>query len=82
MSTVIDINKTLVDSYLSLLDNLTAAGKLDLISKLTDSIKSDISGKKNLFKKSFGAFASEESAEELIEEIRLSRTSTREIESF
>lgn len=82
MNTVVDINTTLIDGYLRLLDNLTPASKLDLISKLTGSIKSDISGKKNLFKKSFGAFKTEQSAEELIEEIRLSRTSTREIESF
>ena len=82
MSTATDINATIIDGYLRLLDNLTPSSKLDLISKLTTSIKSDISNKKKSFKKAFGAFQSNQTAEELIEEIRSSRISTRQIESF
>ena len=77
-----EINTIIVDGYVGLLDNLSTNNKLDLISKLTDSIKSDLIEKKSSFKKSFGAFESKKSAEEIIEEIRDSRVSTRQIESF
>ena len=79
---IAEINTIIVDGYVGLLDNLSTNNKLDLISKLTDSIKSDLVEKKSSFKKSFGAFESKKSAEEIIEEIRDSRVSTRQIESF
>ena len=77
-----EINTTIIDGYVGLLDNLSTNNKLDLISKLTNSIKSDLTNKKSTFKKAFGAFESNKSAEEIIEEIRNSRVSTRQIESF
>jgi len=77
-----EINTTLVDGYIGLLDNLSAHNKLDLISKLSASVKIDLTNKKSSFKKSFGAFDTSKSAEEIIEEIRSSRVSTRQIESF
>ncbi len=77
-----DINTTIIDGYLQLLDNLSPSSKLDLISKLTASVKSDITNKKTSFKKAFGAFQSEKSADEIINEIRTSRTFTREIEKI
>jgi hypothetical protein len=78
----VDINTTLIDGYLKLLDNLSPNNKLDLISRLSTSIKTDLSDKKNLFKKAFGAFEPEESADEIIQQIRDSRTFNRQIESF
>lgn len=77
-----EINTTIVDGYVELLDNLSTNSKLDLISKLTNSVKTDLTNKKSSFKKAFGAFESKKSAEEIIEEIRNSRVSTRQIESF
>ena len=77
-----EINTTLVDGYLGLLDNLSTNNKLELITKLTASVKTDLSNKKSSFKKAFGAFDSKKSAEEIIDEIRNSRVSTRQIESF
>jgi len=77
-----EINTTIVDGYVELLDNLNTNSKLDLISKLTNSVKADLTNKKSSFKKAFGAFDSKKSAEEIIEEIRNSRVSTRQIESF
>ncbi len=77
-----EINTTIVDGYVVLLDNLSTDNKLDLISRLTASIKSDLTEKKSLFKKAFGAFDSEKSAEEIIEQILESRVSTRQIEPF
>lgn len=79
---IAEINTIIVDGYVGLLDNLSTNNKLDLISKLTDSVKSDLIEKKSSFKKSFGAFESKKSAEEIIEEILDSRVSTRQIESF
>lgn len=77
-----EVNATLVEGYVGLLENLSANNKLDLIAKLTDSLKSDLIDKKSNFKKAFGAFDSKKSAEEMIEDIRNSRVSTRQIESF
>ena len=77
-----ETDTTIVDGYVGLLDNLSANNKLDLIAKLTASVKTDLTNKKSSFKKAFGAFDSEKSAEEIIEEIRNSRVATRQIESF
>ena len=77
-----EINTTIVYGYFNLLDNLSPSNKLDLISKLTASVKSDRAKKKSSFKKSVGAFVSKKSAEEIIGELRNSRVSTRQIESF
>ncbi len=77
-----NMDTTLIDGYLQMLDNLSPSNKLDLISKLTTSIKSDITDKKSSFKEAFGAFESEKTAEEIINEIRNSRTFTRQIEEL
>ncbi len=76
------IDTVLIEGYLQLLDNLSPSNKLDLISRLTTSIKSDITDKKSSFQEAFGAFESEKSAEEIIEEIRGSRVFTRQIEEL
>ena len=79
---IAEINTTIVDGYVGLLENLSTNNKLDLISKLTASVKIDLTNKKSSFKKAFGAFDSKKSAEEIIEEIRNSRISFRQIEPF
>ena len=78
----IDINTTLIDGYIELLDNLSPSNKLDLISKLTLSVKTDITSKKKSFYKAFGAWDSKQSANEIISTIRSSRNTNRSIESF
>lgn len=77
-----DSNITIIEGYFRLLGNLSPSNKLDLISKLTDSIKSDLTDKKSSFKKSFGAFESDKDADQIINEIRNSRTFTRQIEDI
>jgi hypothetical protein len=77
-----EVNTTIVDGYVGLLDNLSTNNKLDLISRLSASVKTDLTNKKSSFKKAFGAFDSKKTAEEIIDEIRSSRISTRQIESF
>jgi hypothetical protein len=75
-------NITIIDGYVGLLSNLSLRDKLDLISKLTVSAKTDLTRKESSFKKAFGAFKSEKTAEEIIDEIRSSRMFNRQIEPF
>jgi len=77
-----DSNMTIIEGYFRLFENLTPSNKLDLISKLTDSIKSDLINKKSSFKNSFGAFESDKDADQIINDIRNSRTFTRQIEDI
>lgn len=77
-----ETNSTIVDGYVGLLDNLSPSDKLDLISRLTASVKTDLTKDKSSFKKAFGAFESRKSAEEIIDEIRGSRILKRQIEPF
>ena len=76
------INTSTIDGYLNLLGNLSTNYKLDLIAKLSNSIKADLTTKKSSFKKSFGAFETKKSAEQIIEEIKDSRLFNRKTESF
>jgi hypothetical protein len=76
------INNNIIDSYLALLKNLSPGAKLDLISRLTQSLKSDIKPDVNQFASSFGAWQGSESAEEIIARIRNSRTFNRQIEEL
>ena len=77
-----EINTKLIDSYLSLLKNMSPQNKLDLISKLTNNVKTDIAQEKTEFYKAFGGWDKNESAEEVIETIKESRTFNRTIEEF
>lgn len=77
-----DINTTIIEGYLQLLNNLSASNKLELIARLTTSVKSDLKKKASSFQKAYGAFLSEKTAEEIINEIRSSRRFTREIEKI
>ena len=77
-----EINTKLIESYLSLLKNMSAQNKLDLISKLTNTVKTDIAQEKTEFYKAFGGWDENESAEELIEKIKESRKFNRTIEQF
>lgn len=66
-------DKHIIESYTSLLEGLNDNTKLELIDNLSKSIKQKKSVKENAFYKSFGAFVSDKSAEEIIKEIRSSR---------
>jgi hypothetical protein len=75
-------NTTIIDGYAGLLDNMSANNKLDLIARLTASVKTDLKSKKSSFKKAFGAFDSKKTADQIIDEIRSSRVFNRKLESF
>lgn len=77
-----DIDSKLIDSYISLLKNMSAQNKLELISKLTDTVKTDIEKDNTDFYNAFGGWDEKQSAEELIDIIKGSRTYNRTIEEF
>jgi hypothetical protein len=75
-------NTIIIDGYAGLLDNLSTNNKLDLIARLTASVKTDLKNKKTSFKKAFGAFDSKKTADQIIDEIRSSRVFNKKLESF
>ena len=77
-----DLNTKLIDSYISLLKNMSKPNKLELISRLTKTVKSDKEQEKTDFYNAFGGWDKNESAEDLIESIRGSRTFNRTVEEF
>jgi len=78
----VDINKRLVDGYLELFKNLSPNSKLDLISGLSNSLKSSKKNKAVSIKALEGDFIQEKSADEIISDLKQARTFTRIIESF
>jgi len=64
------------ESYYSLLKNLPITDKLDLINKISISIKEDLSKTENKFFNCFGKLNTKKSADELIDDIYNSRNFT------
>ena len=77
-----DIHTSLINGYIGLLRNLSPNSKLDLIEKLTKSLRLDLTKNRKSLRRAFGAFQSDKTANELIKEIRESRTFTRQIEGL
>ncbi len=65
--------KHIVASYLKLFEGLSQLSKIELIEHLSKSLKKGKNNKEETFYKSFGAFASSKSAEEIIRDIKTSR---------
>jgi hypothetical protein len=82
MNTATINTHNLVDGYFSMLNTLKHDDKLELISKLSQSLKADVVGYTNKMEAAFGGFIEELSAEELIAQIRNARTSNTQKESF
>jgi hypothetical protein len=76
----------LIDSYLGLLENLSPDNKLELISKLSDSLKSSKKPAEKNSDKSLddlsGAFIFDKSINELIRELKENRNFNRKIKEF
>lgn len=83
---IVGFNNKVLETWWSLLRRLSAEMRLELASRLINSLKKPepVEKKdKNEWKKLYGAWADDkESAEELIALIRNSRFSNRQIESF
>ncbi len=66
-------DRNIVEAYSILFEGLPSLSKIELIEKLSKSLKKDKTAKESSFFKSFGAFASEKTAEEITAAIKLSR---------
>jgi hypothetical protein len=76
-------NINLVDYYFSFLKNLKHDSKLDLITKLSESLKTGEEVEQETTLQSlFGAYKSDETAEEIIAGLRASRIFNRKTESL
>ena len=78
----IDINKKLVDSYLDLLENLSSNSKLDIISRLSESLKSSEKNNANSLGLLVSDFIPEKTADEIIADLKAARNFTRNIDPF
>lgn len=75
-------NSHVLNSYWGLIKNLHISWKLDLIERLTQSIRQNLQQDPNTMKNAFGAWKSDQSAEEIIQELRNSRNTDRQIEGL
>jgi hypothetical protein len=66
-------DRNIVEAYSILFEGLPSLSKIELIEKLSKSLKKDKTAKESSFFKSFGAFASEKTAEEITKDIKWSR---------
>lgn len=73
---------SLADYYFGFLKNLNSDSKLDLISKLSQSLKETETTPKMSLESLFGAYKSDETAEEIIAELRASRVFNRNTETL
>jgi hypothetical protein len=78
----IDLNNQLIEDYMNLLQNLSHNSKLDLIAKLSQTLKVGKSASDKRFKNAFGAWGNTESAEDIITNIKNSRNFTRRTEGL
>ena len=66
-------DKHIIEMYTELFESLNAQSKNELIENLSKSLKKENINKEKKFFKSFGAFASNKSAEEIIAELKSAR---------
>ncbi|MEO6833442.1 MAG: hypothetical protein ABI378_12735 [Chitinophagaceae bacterium] len=68
--------------YIGFLKNLNSDSKLDIISQLSQSLKEKTTSNQVSLEALFGAYKSEETADEIIAELRASRVFNRNIDSL
>ena len=69
-----DLKFKLIDSYLGLLKSLNRKNRLELISKLSDSLKGSKKSPDKSLSDLYGAFQSRKSADDIIVELKRNRT--------
>lgn len=77
-----DLNINLIETQFELLNNLSADNKLELIAKLSNSMKTTKRAKDDSLKSLYGAFISKQSADEIINDIKQARTFNRKRTEF
>ncbi|WP_067145083.1 hypothetical protein [Pseudotamlana agarivorans] len=70
--------KYIIETYSNLFEGLNSISKIELLEKLAKSLKRERKSSDTDFFKSFGAFGSEKSAEQITKEIKDSRKFNRE----
>ncbi len=75
-------HNSLADYYFGFLKNLNSDSKLDLISKLSQSLKDEKTSQEKTLQSLFGAYKSDETADEIIAELKASRVFNRTIEKL
>lgn len=66
-------DKNIIENYLKFSERLNSMSKLELIEKLTKSLKAETKSKESDFYKSFGAFSTEKTSDEINTDIKSSR---------
>ena len=66
-------DKIIIETYAGLFEGLSSLNKIELIETLSKLLKSEVVTREKAFYKSFGAFRSEKSAEDIIHVIKSSR---------
>lgn len=82
MMDIADSNTTLINSYFTLLKSLSANNKLELISKLSKSLKTEHKEKNNSWKLLFGALEIDQSSDEFVESLKKDRNFNRKTIEF
>jgi hypothetical protein len=72
-----ELNTSMLDSYYRLLENLSPDNKLELISRLSRSMKTTKKTSDDSWKKLYGALLLDESADEFIDGLKRDRCFTR-----
>ncbi|MEA1874187.1 MAG: hypothetical protein U9N51_07150 [Bacteroidota bacterium] len=72
----------IVDNYFGMIKNLSTDVKLELISRISDSLRKASNQENDSWKNLFGAYNSEQSSEEIIADLRNSRFANRQIEDL
>ena len=73
---------SIADYYFDFLKNLNTDSKLELISKLLQSIREKTPVPERTLRSLFGAYKSDETADEIIAELRASRVFNRNTEAL
>lgn len=78
-----DVDMNLVDSYYTLLKNLSPNNKLELIARLSKSMKTSKKAKKDTsWEALFGSWELDQSADEFVEELKKDRNFNRQREEL
>ncbi len=77
-----DLKFSLIDTYLGLLNSLSPERKLELIARLSDSLKGSKKPSNKSIEELFGAFTSKQSADEIIADLKRSRRFDRKTEEL
>lgn len=75
-----DLKFNLINAYLGLLKSLSPALRLELIAKLSDSLKGSGSPSRKTLNDLYGAFKTKKSADEIIADLKKSRNFNRKTE--